>query len=329
MGEARRHHFLSQCYLKGFTSDGTKEGRLFVINMTDGSTFETKPINVAVERDFNAVEGHPAGELEGKLAKIESVLGAALDRVVEARSIENNDDWWMVLNLIALFAVRNPRMRNALGDFIADVSDKILRLTLATEERWASQVARMKAAGVYDDGRPEVPYAEMKRFHKTGEYKIKVSRGYRIALELSAVEPVLKTISNRNWLLLVSVTGGFITSDHPVCLTNRDGVPPSFQNPVGHGTKGSTLIVPVSQHLLAIGTFGGSVGMLHPTEAQVAVMNSTVASFVNRQIFAADDQFPIFLAGTALPVKGSEFAKTVARNSRAVDPSVAPEEDAP
>jgi hypothetical protein len=87
MGEARRHHFLSQCYLKGFTADGTKEGKLFVINTSDGSTFETKPINVAVERDFNAVEGRPPGELEGKLAQLEGVLGAALDRIVSARSI--------------------------------------------------------------------------------------------------------------------------------------------------------------------------------------------------------------------------------------------------
>jgi hypothetical protein len=320
MSEARRHHFLSQCYLKGFTDDGTKDGRLFVINVADGSTFGTKPINVAVERDFNAVEGRPPGEIEGELAKLEGHLSAALDRVVQARSIDNNNDWQAVLNLIALFAVRNPRMRNALGEFIADISDKIMSLSLATEERWNSQVARMKAAGAYDDERPEMTYADIKSFHDSGEHRIKVSRGYRIRLELTAVEPVLKALVSRNWMLLVSEAGEFITTDHPICLTDRNGELPSFQKPVGHRTKGSTVILPISRHLLAIGTFGGNTEVLHPTKAQVAVTNSTIVQFAEKQIYAANQQFPIFVSGMALPITGSELATKLAESAKTVKP---------
>ncbi|MBQ0821643.1 DUF4238 domain-containing protein [Microvirga sp. HBU67558] len=319
MPEARRHHFVSQCYLKGFTSDGTKDGQLFVVNVADGSTFSTRPINVAVERDFNAVEGRPAGELEGKLAKLESFLGASLDRVVSAKSIENYDDWWAVLNLIAMFSVRNPRFRNTVGDFIADLSQKMMSLALATPERWASQVAAMKAAGVFGEDRKEVAYEDLKRFHESGKYDIKVSRGYRIALEMEAIKPVLETMEKRNWTLLIagSETGGFITIDHPVCLTNQDGLPSSFQNPVGHGTAGSALIIPISQNLLAIGTFGGKTDVVHATKIQVALLNGMVAPFAERQIYAASDQFQIFISGNTSPKSGVELAEYIASKTKA------------
>ncbi len=56
MTEPRKHHFISQCYLKGFTRSGRKDGQLFAINISDGSSFCTKPASVGAKRDFNRIE---------------------------------------------------------------------------------------------------------------------------------------------------------------------------------------------------------------------------------------------------------------------------------
>lgn len=318
MAEARRHHFVSQCYLKGFTHNGTKEGRLFVINVTDGASFETKPLKVAVERDFNAVEGRPQGELESKISEIESDLGAALDRVIKKRSIENCHDWHAVLKLFAFFAVRNPRFRNSLSEFAAETSKIALGISLSTRERWAAHVSKMKAAGVLDRSLPDIDYEQVKKFFDSGEYDIAIPRGYLIRQEFESIDVVLKTMVARNWTLISAEaeTGGFITTDHPVCLTNGDGAPSSFQQPIGHGTKGSALIVPISKNLLAIGTFAGPSAVIRATRLQVALLNATVTLFAERQIYAAHDHFPILISGKLKPVSGADFAAYVATTKR-------------
>ncbi len=44
MGEVRAHPLISQCYLKGFTRNGSKLSKLFVVSVDARNTFETKPV---------------------------------------------------------------------------------------------------------------------------------------------------------------------------------------------------------------------------------------------------------------------------------------------
>ena len=139
-----------------------------------------------------------------------------------------------MLNLMALFAVRNPRLRETARDFIDSTSRLMMSLVLATPERWESQVRQMKAAGVIDD-EPRVSYEQVKRFHEKGEYDIEISTASHIAREFKTHDSVLKTMAARKWLLCIAdlESGGFISSDHPVCLMHSDGETPSIGRPVG------------------------------------------------------------------------------------------------
>jgi hypothetical protein len=57
---AKRHHYVPQCYLKGFAEDRDNP-KLFVIDGKEQRSFCTAPANVAAERDFNRIEvdGYP------------------------------------------------------------------------------------------------------------------------------------------------------------------------------------------------------------------------------------------------------------------------------
>lgn len=56
MTKARKHHYISQCYLKGFAERRDKNAMLQVWEVDTGRSFKTKPVGVGAERDFNRIE---------------------------------------------------------------------------------------------------------------------------------------------------------------------------------------------------------------------------------------------------------------------------------
>jgi hypothetical protein len=75
----RKHHFVPQFYLRGFTGDNDQ---LFVVDRPSEKTFRTSPKNVAAERDFNRVdvEGLAPDAIEKALADFEGKVAPALER---------------------------------------------------------------------------------------------------------------------------------------------------------------------------------------------------------------------------------------------------------
>jgi len=321
MTEPRIHHYLSQCYLKGFTPTGRKDGQLFAINLSDGSSFRPKPANVGAERDFNRIEGLLPGALERALSGFEAEVDAALVRVRQSHSIDEHEDWNAVLNLMALFAVRNPRFRGVVRDFVEETSRLMLDMTLATPQRLEVEVRSMKAAGGIDD-EPRIRYDQIKRFHEENDYRVEVPKSWHIKTELKSHDKVLRTMRDRRWLLCMAnqAPGGFITSDHPVCLIHSDGTFPSFQRPVGHGLANSTVIFPLGHKLLTVGTFEGSSGVRQLSPLQVGYMNSIVYAYAERQIYARDDTFDIILGADL--ISGAELSRRLAAGNEETSPNL-------
>lgn len=316
MSEPRLHHYISQCYLKAFTKDGTKTSQLFAINLTDGWTFSTTPRNVGAERDFNRVEGLPAGEIEQAFSSFEAEVASALVRIRLSQSIENDSDWNAVLNLMSLFAVRNPRFRETMRSFIDQVMRTAVSMVLATPERWEVQVRKMKAAGAMKDG-PAVSYEQLKDFHDRGEYDISVSTASHIGRELDAQDTVLQANGQREWTLCIAdpKSGGFITCDHPVCLIHSDGRPPGRMRPAGFGTLKTTVIFSLSPELLVLGTFEGAGGVARMTPLQVAFMNTYICGFAERQIYARDSSFELIHGDSKVPITAAQLSRQLAQES--------------
>lgn len=113
MSTARGHHFVPQCYLRGFTRP---DGRLFALDIRRKETSWPTPEKICKQRDFNRVEatGIEPDALEKSIAKFESQLAPHLRRVCHSRSIEDRTDWLWVLNCMAVLAARNPTARKKL-----------------------------------------------------------------------------------------------------------------------------------------------------------------------------------------------------------------------
>jgi hypothetical protein len=166
----RRQHFVPQFYLRGFVGE---KNRLFVVDRPSKKTFRTAPKNVAAERDFNRVdvEGMDPNAVEKALAEFEGKVAPAFERVKTAKSLANKDDRDAVINLVCALAVRNPRQRAAINDFVGELAQRAVEVGLETKDRWESQVTQMKAAGIWDDS-SNVSYEDMKKVVEERRYKV-------------------------------------------------------------------------------------------------------------------------------------------------------------
>jgi hypothetical protein len=68
----RRHHFIPQFYLAGFTDSGQRDGSLWILNREDGLRWQGTPASVAHERDFYRVDDVEGVAVSGGLKTRES-----------------------------------------------------------------------------------------------------------------------------------------------------------------------------------------------------------------------------------------------------------------
>lgn len=294
---ARHHHYLSQCYLKGFTKGKAKKSKLIVFDLKEKKSFETIPRNVGGMRDFNRVdvEGVDQNHIEKALAAFEGKAATALKKLEETKDF-TGEVRELILNLIALIAVRSPQRREHMRKFEAQIADKMMGLTLESKERWESQIRQLQ------EENPEyvcdVTYEEVKEFFDSKEYTIDVAREHHIHMEMVQVDAILPCLVGRDWVLVESSndTGPFITCDNPVSLSwvNPDEVPPIYRNSPGFGLKGTQVFFPVSQDLVLMGEFERSGGVIQGTEELVALCNSTMLHGVYNQIYAPKIGFKFY-----------------------------------
>src|SRR6201999_3770680 len=97
-----------------------------------GKMFVSATDNVAQSRDFNriTVEGHNPDALENAMSKFESEVAPALDRTNVAGTFVDDNDRALVLNLIGLLALRNPRWRETVRSFRERTVKGMMDLTL-------------------------------------------------------------------------------------------------------------------------------------------------------------------------------------------------------
>lgn len=293
---ARHHHFLSQCYLRGFTKNGSKKSRLIALEPKKRSYFETNPRNVGGIRDFNRieVEGVDHNILEKSLSEFESDAATALRAVAEGADF-TGDRRETILTLIGLMAVRSPQMREHMRQFQEEIAQKMMGLALANKERWDSQIEQMRASGV--DVSDDVPYEKLKQFHDSKAYTVEVAREHHIRMEMGMLETIVPLLMQRGWILIRSnaETGAFVTSDRPVVLDYTDPakVPNFFRNSPGFGLENTHVYFPLAQNAALFGEFSTDPKTINASCELVANFNARMAHASYKHIYAPDLDFPI------------------------------------
>lgn len=302
MSKSRHHHYLSQCYLKGFTQGCAKKSKLSVIDLKNKKEFETIPRNVGGIRDFNRVEikgvdpeivEKKQSEFEGKAATALKKLGETLDF-----SGENKD---LILELIGMLAIKSPEMREHLSKPQIDIAKHMMSMSLETKERWESQVKQMKD-DTGEDISEGVTYEEMKEFIERQEFEVTVKQEHQIHMELIGMQHITELLHMRNWVLLNTKekSGEFITTDNPVSLTWHypEKVPP-LTSP-GFGLKDTMVYFPVSKNVALVGEFDRKDEVKEPNETLVAMLNSKIIANSYQRVFSSKGNFNYMAKGSIM-----------------------------
>ena len=124
--------------------------------------------------------------------------------------------------------------------------------------------------------------------------KLTATTSQHAALELGVFQDLLEVIGQREWRWLHAddASGGFITSDHPVCLFSN--VPPKGLQALGYGMDGTTVYFPVSPSLALCGEFAGQTDNYKADAFAVGTFNRRMINHAYRQVYAANDKFLFF-----------------------------------
>jgi hypothetical protein len=308
---ARRHHYVPKCYLNSFTVENPvkKKRSMLVFDAIDRKCFRTSPNNVALEKDFNTIDldGHEPDAFENAMASVESEIGPALTRIIKSQSLEDDNDRTLLLNLIGLLHLRNPMFREVKRSFHDRVQKMIMDLALSSKEIWDSQIKQAKEAGfVAKDANTD--YDEIKKSYKPDDFKALIPKEAHIIGEMDTLDHALPLLFERKWVLVKAPEGspGFVTCDHPVCLTWSD--PKNNRLPLGLKTKGTEIFFPISPTLAVVGAFESEDGEQEFTEDQVAQANGTIALNAQRQVYAKGHNFRYQINQKKDPRAGTELA---------------------
>ncbi|MBX3664361.1 MAG: DUF4238 domain-containing protein [Burkholderiales bacterium] len=290
---ARRHHFVPQAYLAGFTDSGKKDGQIYVVEVKTGRAFRTSPKNIAVETDFNRidVEGYPPDFIENALSPLEQSAVQAIACVAANGQFPSDADYSAILHLLALLFIRNPGMRESFNAS-REHSIRIMNdLLISNEKTFRRQIERARAAGI--DLPENVSYEEIRRFVKSNEYEIEFHPQSNLRVELGMLEKTLRLLHERTWSL-ISVPDGlpdFICSDHPVTLVHKSG----RNIPVGLATRNTDLFFPLSRRFGFYGVFEQTLKpVVDAKHKNVAILNGYVASNAMKHLYSTAKEFLIW-----------------------------------
>ncbi|MFP8780315.1 DUF4238 domain-containing protein [Hydrogenophaga sp. RWCD_12] len=231
--EPRKHHFLPQFYLRGFSVD--RRG-IFQIEKSTGRHYGCQIKDIAAIRDFHELDGAETGDpylFEKKLAELEGLQAEHLQSVlVEGVASEQQRS-----NLVGLLAIM--RMR------VPAVKEHIERSYVST--------VRATALALERSGRlPKLPKGlEIALSLENLDIKVLNWKCLDVMFRMGSSERVLQILSRMRITLYRAPFGNrFITSDQPVALYH-----PTLwkgDHGVGPGTLGVEVSFPLSSRVLVV-----------------------------------------------------------------------------
>jgi hypothetical protein len=207
----RKHHYVPQALLKSFSpKPGTDQ--VFVFDKQTGKRYKTAVVNAAAERDFNSVRiGEQSINYEILFQEADSRLATAIQELSCKKTLLQVDEMVIgdLATLVATQLVRTKIMRTSSLELSNQLSD------------WLDAQGLDRAQVIDDAAARQIAFAN-----------------------LFELDQLVKPLSKKNMVLLVSEAGGFCISDNPVVMNN------SFPyGRIGLDAPGIEIYFPVSPHI--------------------------------------------------------------------------------
>ena len=265
--QPRKHHYVPQFYLAGFTDTGTVDGNLHVVDTTRLTKWVSKPIDAAHKRDFHEIDIGTNSDpmaVEKTLGQFECRWSTVLRSVVEQHTLPADDAFGDLMMFIAFMAVRVPRIRETISNFLEEVRRK--------EEfarKWLEQQGHQVAATTND----------FEAFDQTWH----VQEMIRLAIGLGPL------LSLRHWNLWIveDQAPDLICSDSPVVPTWATST--SGSHSPGFGTANTVVSMPLGKRVALVSMPDVDMGPRMLGRHKVAQLNSATGMYAGQLYCPAPD----------------------------------------
>lgn len=239
MNKPKRQHWVPRFYLKEFSIDpNRKEPQVWIFSNSQGEPQCVNIKDIAVKKYLYTPRDSSIYRdwyMEEKLASLESTISFIWPQFANDFIDLSDDSNRKIISLfLATLYLRNPKRIQEYSDFQNYLIDYYKKLPIDGEEK------------------PNVSYVEIngKKFDfdtsDWNEYS-NPTTGYMSKLFVDYIEKIAihiaEELMNKRWSVIVSDKREFITSDHPLILTNKNS---KSIEAIGFGKKGATITFPIS-----------------------------------------------------------------------------------
>ncbi len=288
--QPRKHHFVPEFYLAGFTIADTRDAVLYVLDKDQLRQWPSTPRQTAHKRDFHAIDPRNGSDpmvVEKALSQLEGKWASTLRSVVQNQKLPADDSFGDLMVFVAFMAVRVLRIRDILSGFIDRVSKSMFQLRLATDEGRAGLRRTLE-----DLGRKlsDQEFDELVQFARSGEYEVNFEQTWHVQEMVRMAIVLAPLLSLRKWCIWVVEDGApdLICSDSPVAPTWAVPMPGPF--PPAFGTLNTVVSVPLNRRIALVSMIEEQLPELRLDQTGVAVVNSMTAMYAN-QLYSSTPDF--------------------------------------
>jgi len=294
MSKPKRHHYISQFYLAGFTSDGTQNGQIYCFDLLKKESRKTKVRDIGFEKYFNRIDAKNLEEdfLEKEISKFESHAAEVFRKIISDKNLPSSEiEKRTLYEFMASLAVRNPSIRKSWDDFKKNLLLTAIQFYLTDENTWNNYKKRAADDGV--KGVDNLSYRDARKLFIDTDWKMISHNNDFVKIELPSVERVANLLSHREWTLFDASNCFYnlITSDRPVKLFWNDSKLNEGNIGPGFAMKKSELFFPISKSFLLMGSYERQYPKIIATDEMVTNFNVTQFYYTDRYLFSPTVKF--------------------------------------
>ncbi|MHB8836193.1 MAG: DUF4238 domain-containing protein [Candidatus Methylomirabilia bacterium] len=243
MTRPKRHHYLPECYLKGFCEDS----KLYVYDRQLDEYRMQSPKNSAVEGHRYSLETE-SGEKDPRieedlLSMIDGWFPDVIAKVNQGQAMQPDDKDKLSV-FVSFLWFRVPDHEKMVNEVFEGMMQQFLRFTHSgSKESRAHHDQFCRKHPEFKD----ISFEDMQHAVQSGDYRVIPHRGFYLASMVNSGKEVAHYFRQMDWMIAHTPPGcAFITTDCPFTLVSPPGHDPNGFWGVGISTPGAVKAIPLS-----------------------------------------------------------------------------------
>lgn len=290
------HHFVSAFHLTEFSSSlKGRRSKIWTTDVDSGRQWQASVRKCAGAGNYNEAQGvenvRPEWVETIIATQIENVAAPIIRRLNQEGQLPDDEGQAALLRYLALLIANNPSRRRSVEQSQRTALRFMAQILIAEPERF--EVAR---ADVAKTGAPVLggmTREEMIRAVESDAIEHEVPTSHHVRGLGSRIEMLTSALSDRHWLLFVSVSD-FIVGDDPIGIARQPhvGAMKGDVSDLGFVDPRNILVVPLGRHRCLVGISSAVDSRVYRAGPRfTAEVNGLMVKQATRQVYSASRRF--------------------------------------